>query len=69
MGILLNRIAATLKAIEEAGTFKQERVITTMQNAEVKVKGSDATVLNFCANNYLGLSSHPQVVLKEVLGS
>jgi hypothetical protein len=36
MGILLNRIAATLKAIEEAGTFKQERVITTMQNAEVR---------------------------------
>jgi glycine C-acetyltransferase len=40
-----------------------------MQNAEVKVKGSDAKVLNFCANNYLGLSSHPQVVSKKVLGS
>jgi len=58
------RIAVTLNGIEEAGTFKHERIITSMQNAEVKVRGNDDSVLNFCANNYLGLSSHPKVELQ-----
>lgn len=49
-----------LKAIDEAGLFKRERVITTPQGASVKVNGKD--VLIFCANNYLGLSSHPRVI-------
>ena len=50
-----------LAAIQEAGLYKRERVITTPQNAEI---GTTETpeVLNFCANNYLGLSSHPRVV-------
>jgi glycine C-acetyltransferase len=45
--------------IQEAGLFKQERIITSPQAAEIVANGK--TVLNFCANNYLGLSSHPQV--------
>lgn len=49
-----------LKSIEEAGLFKKERVIETPQGAEITVNGK--TVLNFCANNYLGLSSHPRVI-------
>lgn len=49
-----------LSTIEEAGLFKRERVITTPQNAVVKVNGKE--VIIFCANNYLGLSSHPRVV-------
>ena len=56
----VNRIRAELKEIESAGLFKQERVITSDQGAEIEVNGR--TVLNFCANNYLGLSSHPRVV-------
>jgi len=49
-----------LDEIKEAGLFKTERVITTPQGAEIGVMG--ATSLNFCANNYLGLSSHPKVI-------
>ena len=50
-----------LKAIEEAGLYKRERIILNPQGAEIKVS-SGQEVLNFCANNYLGLSSHPAVV-------
>ncbi len=49
-----------LKEITEAGLYKQERVITTPQAAEIKANGKQ--VINFCANNYLGLSSHPKVI-------
>ncbi|MBI3502143.1 MAG: glycine C-acetyltransferase [Bacteroidetes bacterium] len=49
-----------LKSIEEGGLFKHERIITTKQSAVVKVNGKE--VIIFCANNYLGLSSHPKVV-------
>jgi glycine C-acetyltransferase len=54
------RIAEELQTIEEAGLFKKERIITSEQGAEIVVNGK--TVLNFCANNYLGLSSHPKVI-------
>ena len=50
-----------LKAIEEAGLYKRERIILNPQGAEIKVS-TGQEVLNFCANNYLGLSSHPAVV-------
>ncbi|MEM7035366.1 MAG: glycine C-acetyltransferase [Bacteroidota bacterium] len=50
-----------LAEIREAGLYKSERIITSPQGAEIKVSTGE-TVLNFCANNYLGLSSHPQVI-------
>jgi len=50
-----------LQAIREAGLYKQERIITTPQSAVIKVQTGEE-VLNFCANNYLGLSSHPDVI-------
>ncbi|XP_028414755.1 2-amino-3-ketobutyrate coenzyme A ligase, mitochondrial-like [Dendronephthya gigantea] len=49
-------------AIKEAGTWKDERVITSKQGPEISVQGSQNRILNFCANNYLGLSSHPEVI-------
>lgn len=55
-----NRIQAELLEIESSGLFKKERVITSPQGAEITV--NDKKVLNFCANNYLGLSSHPKVI-------
>ena len=54
-------LQAELKEIEEAGLYKRERIITSPQAAEITVS-TGATVLNFCANNYLGLSSHPVVL-------
>lgn len=58
-----------LKTIEANGLYKKERIITSPQGAEITVNGE--TVLNFCANNYLGLSSHPEVVqaAKDALDS
>ena len=50
-----------LAAIKEAGLYKEERIITTPQGADIKVS-TGQEVINFCANNYLGLSSHPQVI-------
>ena len=50
-----------LEAIKEAGLYKQERVIVTPQGADIKVS-TGQEVVNFCANNYLGLSSHPSVI-------
>jgi len=49
-----------LNAIREAGLFKKERIITTPQGADIRTNGKE--VINFCANNYLGLSSHPRVI-------
>ncbi|MFK7924541.1 MAG: glycine C-acetyltransferase [Bacteroidia bacterium] len=54
-------LKAELKEIEEAGLYKRERIITTPQAAEIKAQPG-GEVLNFCANNYLGLSSHPSVI-------
>ncbi|HNH59005.1 MAG TPA: aminotransferase class I/II-fold pyridoxal phosphate-dependent enzyme, partial [Cyclobacteriaceae bacterium] len=50
-----------LDSIREAGLFKKERVIITPQGADIKISNGQE-VINFCANNYLGLSSHPRVV-------
>jgi glycine C-acetyltransferase len=49
-----------LNSIQEAGLFKKERIITTPQGADIQTNGKP--VINFCANNYLGLSSHPRVI-------
>ena len=54
------RIAGTLDEIRAAGLFKKERIISSDQGAEITVNGK--SVLNFCANNYLGLSAHPEVI-------
>jgi len=57
---LVNRIAAELEEIKEAGLFKKERIIESPQGAVINVGGKD--VINLCANNYLGLSSHPKII-------
>lgn len=54
------RIAKEVEDIKASGLYKTERVISSPQGAEITVNGK--TVLNFCANNYLGLSSHPKVI-------
>jgi glycine C-acetyltransferase len=60
-GKIKQDLAKELEATREAGLFKSERIITSEQGAVIKVKGGDE-VLNFCANNYLGLSSHPDLI-------
>ena len=61
LGKFQQQIQDELATIKEAGLFKKERVITTAQGASIRVS-TGAEVLNFCANNYLGLSSHPDVI-------
>ena len=56
----VDRIATETEEIKAAGLYKSERIITSPQGAEIEVGGK--IVLNFCANNYLGLSSHPKVI-------
>src|SRR3990170_55669 len=60
IGNFKEHLQKELKSIDDNGIFKRERVITTKQGATVKVNGKE--VIIFCANNYLGLSSHPKVV-------
>jgi glycine C-acetyltransferase len=68
-GKIQQHLQNELQAIESNGLYKKERIITSPQGAEITVNGE--TVLNFCANNYLGLSSHPEVVqaAKDALDS
>jgi glycine C-acetyltransferase len=54
-------LAREIEGIKEAGLYKKERIITSAQAAEITIQGGQH-VLNFCANNYLGLSSHPKVI-------
>jgi len=60
-GAIKQHLANELKTIEENGLFKKERIITSAQDAVIKLN-TGQEVINFCANNYLGLSSHPRVV-------
>lgn len=60
-GKMQQHLQTELKAIEEAGLYKRERIIVTPQRAEIRVQ-SGQEVLNFCANNYLGLSDHPRLI-------
>ena len=68
-GKIQQHLQNELNTIEKNGIFKKERIITSPQGAEITVNGE--TVLNFCANNYLGLSSHPEVIqaAKDTLDS
>jgi glycine C-acetyltransferase len=68
-GKIKEYLQSELQTIEDNGIFKKERIITSPQGAEITVNGE--TVLNFCANNYLGLSSHPEVIqaAKDTLDS
>lgn len=59
--MLTQRYADTLDEIRDAGLFKSERVITSPQSAEITLEDG-RTVLNFCANNYLGLADHPDII-------
>ena len=67
---LTEHYSATLNEIREAGLFKSERVITSPQSAEITL-ADGRTVLNFCANNYLGLADHPDIIAaaREALDS
>lgn len=69
-GAIQKHLADELDAIREAGLFKQERIITGPQGPVIRIS-TGQEVLNFCANNYLGLSSHPEVIraAKETLDS
>ena len=60
-GDLKNHLSTQLKDIQDAGLFKRERIITTAQDAVIETTEGEE-VLNFCSNNYLGLSSHPRVL-------
>ena len=68
-GKIQEHLQNELNTIQQNGLYKKERIITSPQGAEIIVNGE--TVLNFCANNYLGLSSHPEVVqaAKDALDS
>ncbi|MGN1263385.1 MAG: aminotransferase class I/II-fold pyridoxal phosphate-dependent enzyme, partial [Prevotella sp.] len=59
-GKIKQHLSNTLAEIREAGLYKEERLIETAQQAAIEVGGKE--VLNFCANNYLGLSNHPRLI-------
>ncbi|MEM9364268.1 MAG: glycine C-acetyltransferase [Bacteroidota bacterium] len=69
-GNIKTHLAQELESIKEAGLFKKERIITSPQDAVIKIS-TGQEVINFCANNYLGLSSHPEVIkaAKDTLDS
>ena len=58
----ISHLQKELADIREAGLYKNERIIVTPQRADIEVEGADTDVLNFCANNYLGLSDNPRLI-------
>lgn len=60
-GSIQQHLQKELQDIKEAGLYKKERIITSAQGADIKISTGE-TVINFCANNYLGLSAHPDVI-------
>jgi glycine C-acetyltransferase len=62
IGDMRGQLDAELDAIREAGTFKSERAITSPQGPHVTIAGRDGQIINLCANDYLGLANHPEVV-------
>jgi glycine C-acetyltransferase len=60
-GNIKNQLAQELQEIKDAGIYKSERIITSSQDAVIKISTGEE-VINFCANNYLGLSNHPEVI-------
>lgn len=60
-GKIKQDLAQTLQELKEQGLYKTERIITSSQSSQITVSG-DKQVLNFCANNYLGLANHPEVI-------
>lgn len=69
-GNLKQHLQTEIEAIKEAGLYKKERIITSKQGADITISSGEQ-VINFCANNYLGLSSHPEVIqaAKDALDS
>ncbi len=69
-GSIQQHLQKELQEIEDAGLYKKERIITSPQDAVIKISTGEE-VINFCANNYLGLSSHPEVIkaAKDTLDS
>ena len=59
-GKIKEHLSKALSDLKEAGLYKEERIIESPQGAAIQVKGKE--VLNFCANNYLGLANHPRLV-------
>ena len=62
MYTIKDQLTSELSDIRSSGLYKDERVITTAQDVEIEVEGREGKFLNFCANNYLGLSSHQRVI-------
>jgi glycine C-acetyltransferase len=58
----LDHLAGELQGLRDSGLYKSERILTSPQAAEITVEGRTEPVLNFCANNYLGLADHPRMV-------
>ena len=60
MNTIQKRLKVELESINKAGRYKKEHIIQSQQSSEIRV--NNTTALNFCANNYLGLANHPQLI-------